>query len=136
MTDPHRPEPAPETPESIGPDPAVTPLQAPVGADAELFIGPLPLPEPPPMTLPAKAVCVWCGRKVKYTSDEQAREHFAYCGPDCKAEMDNVFSDDMERAFNKSQRLKKPAASTAPPWIKNKPKKAGSGSQKLEAVGA
>ncbi|MHC5019476.1 MAG: hypothetical protein ACYTGX_05080 [Planctomycetota bacterium] len=88
------------------------------------------------MTLPAKAVCVWCGRKVKYTSDDQAREHFAYCSPDCKAEMDNVFSDDLERAFNKSQRLKKPALTSAPPWVKKKPTRAGSGSQKLEAAGA
>jgi hypothetical protein len=163
MDEINRPESAPETPESVVPNPAVTPEQAPVSADipepvappeqaaspvtepsgsAEptepevLFIGPLPMPEPEPMVLPAKAVCVWCGHKVKYTSDEQAREHFAYCSADCKAEMDNVFADDHERAFNKSQRLKKTTPRNAPPWVKGKAKKkpAASGSQQLQAL--
>ncbi len=166
MDEINRAAPTPETHESAAPNPAVTPEQAsvpsvqpesvaspeqaaspatassseaPAKPEPEvLFIGPVPLPEPEPMVLPAKAVCVWCGHKVKYTSDEQAREHFAYCSPDCKAEMDNVFDDDIDRAFNKSQRLKKTLTHSAPPWVKkNKsPKPASSGSQSLESVSA
>lgn len=143
MTDPNRPEPAPETQHSTEDAPVVPSLRAPVLADTELrpqdaaepaalFIGPLPLPEPEPMTLPEKAVCIWCGHKVRYTSDAQAREHFAYCSADCKAEMDNVFDDDIDRAFNVSQRLKKIVPRSAPPWAVKKP--SASGSQKLDAV--
>ena len=61
----------------------------PVGPDG------LPLPaQVGPRKMPDRAVCIWCGTRVAYVNDDQAREHFAFCTPACKGRFQAMLDGD------------------------------------------
>lgn len=69
-------QPPPPPPPPLGPD--GQPLPAQVG----------------PRKMPDRAVCIWCGTRVAYVNDDQAREHFAFCTPACKGKFQGMLEGD------------------------------------------
>ena len=65
------------------------PAPVPLGPDG------LPLPaQVGPRKMPDRAVCIWCGTRVAYVNDDQAREHFAFCTPVCKGKFQGMLEGD------------------------------------------
>ncbi|MCI0341552.1 MAG: hypothetical protein L0216_10470 [Planctomycetales bacterium] len=59
---------------------SLDPLPASPPAPAESV--PAALTRPP--GFPSDAVCIRCGARVRYATESDAWNHFAFCGPVCK----------------------------------------------------
>ncbi len=51
-----------------------------------------PAPDRRPPGFPSDAVCIRCGARVRYATESDARDHFAFCGPTCKAKFQEELS--------------------------------------------